>query len=434
METWTIPWLLLGVPCVGALLAWFAWSTLSQLKSVLLLATGASFVSLAVATAAIGAFPPFMPLLCVLPIAAFGSLLGQPLHRELRLAWLSTLPLLGLGLAAMTAAEPIRWLFCSALLLVVMGLLSRARTAATAYPAWGVGTYGLGVLAALVAAFAPEPIRTVAGILLALVLIPLFPLHAGHGACLTRLPANLPAFLVVLLPTVGLSILVTVLPAVPEWFRTTITGAALLSMVYASVRALSQSRPLPLLAHASLALCSILWWYVAGTGVVFAPVGVFLIAVSLTIAGLYLGWYAIRARYGDLDLRALGGLVQPMPRFAVLFSLLALAALGLPPFGVFSGFMGMVLRPAGSLATGATLVLLVWLAASWYFTDLMRRLLFGKPRADLRFEDLRDTEFASLALMLGLLLLLGLAPSRLFDVGTISASPPPAPESTVWNR
>lgn len=434
MGTWTMAWLLLGVPCAGALLAWFASSTLPQLKSVLLLAAAASFVSLVVGSAAVGAVPPFIPLLCVLPIVAFASLLGQPLHRELRLGWLTTLLLLGLGLAAITAAEPIGWLLCGALLLVVIGLLSRARTAATAYPAWGVGTYGLGVLAALVAAFAPDPIRAVAGILLALILIPLFPLHAGHGACLTRLPANLPAFLVVLLPTVGLSILVTVLPAVPEWLRTTIIGAALLSMAYASVRALSQSRPRPLLAHASLAFFSILWWYVAGTGMVFAPVGVFLIAVSLTTAGLYLGWYAIRARYGDLDVRALGGLVQPMPRFALLFSLLALAALGLPPFGVFSGFIGMVLRPAGSLATGTPLVLLVWLAASWYFTDVMRCLLFGKPRADLRFEDLRDTEFASLALVLGLLLILGLAPSRWFDVGTISSSPPSAPESTVWNR
>ena len=273
-----------------------------------------------------------------------------------------------------------------------------------------------------------------AGLLVSLVLIPLFPLQAGHVACLTRLPGNLPAFLALALPVAGLTELFTVLPAIPEPTRNTIGGLALLSMLYGTVRALAQSRPLPLLAHASLAFFSIFWWYVAIGGTLSSQAALFLSAVGLTTGGLYLGWYAVLARYGDLDLRALGGLVYPMPRFASLFSLLALAALGFPPFGLFSGFMGMVLHPDLTLPGSFAVVALVWLAASWYFLDLMQRLLFGKPRSDLRYEDVRETELASLTLVLVLLAVLGLIPSKWFDAGTTAVPLPPSLEPSAWNR
>ena len=46
-----------------------------------------------------------------------------------------------------------------------------------------------------------------------------------------------------------------------------------------------------------------------------------------------------------VDVRSLGGVAYPMPRFSTLLALLALAALGMPPFGVYSGLMGMLLSP-----------------------------------------------------------------------------------------
>ena len=63
-------------------------------------------------------------------------------------------------------------------------------------------------------------------------------------------------------------------------------------------------------------------------------------------------WQVIRTRYGDdVDPQAISGLAAGMPRYAVLLSLLALAAMGLPPFGVFAGFMGLLLSsPFPSLA------------------------------------------------------------------------------------
>jgi hypothetical protein len=157
---------------------------------------------------------------------------------------------------------------------------------------------------------------------------------------------------------------------------------ALAGAVYGSLRALIQTRPLPRLAYAALAFFSLLWWYVADTGTAPMQATVYLSAVGLAASGLLLAWYAIRARYGDIDLRALGGLAYPMPRFSTLLALLALAALGMPPFGVFSGFLGMLLLPTFTPSGPFTVIMIVWLTASWYYIDLVQQLVFGRQRPE----------------------------------------------------
>jgi NADH-quinone oxidoreductase subunit M len=160
----------------------------------------------------------------------------------------------------------------------------------------------------------------------------------------------------------------------------------------------------------------------------------YLVAVGLATNGLLLGWYAIRARYGDTDLRAIRGLAYTMPRFAVLFALLILAALGLPPFGVFAGFMGLLLTPALPLSGALAVIVLVWLSASWYFLDLLQRLLFGRHRPDLRYEDLGRTEFAALLALVLLLCAMGLAPAHVFQPGAPTVPAHVAQGGPTWTR
>src|SRR5262249_28590607 len=149
----------------------------------------------------------------------------------------------------------------------------------------------------------------------------------------------------------------------------------LLGAVYGALKALAQSRIRALLAYANLSFFSMLWWYLATMRTVPSQATLYLAAVGLATNGLLLACYAVRARYGDMDLRAIRGLAHPMPRFAVLFALLTLAALGLPPFGVFAGFMGLLLTPGLPLSGALAVVVLVWLSASWYLLDLLQRLL-----------------------------------------------------------
>jgi len=204
--------------------------------------------------------------------------------------------------------------------------------------------------------------------------------------------------------------------------------------MYGAVKALAQSRVRALLAYANVSFFSILWWDAAVVQTGSPQATRYLGAVGLATTGLLLAWYAIRARYGDMDLRAIRGLAHVMPRFAVLFMLLALAALGLPPFGVFAGFMGLLLAPALPLSGALAVIIGAWLAASWYFLDLLQRLVFGRHRPDLRYEDLRRTEFAALLALVLILFVMGVAPPRFFATGAPAPQTRAVAGGIAWNR
>ena len=422
-------WLPAAVSVAGAVLGLLIWSRPAALK-VWALAVSLSGLALIVALPA----APGLPLLALLPIAAFLSLLAQPIHDDNRAAWIMTLLLLGLGLGVLGARDGMSLVLLALLLIVLVALLYRYRALSVSHLWQGIGVYGLGVVCLVASLAAAPPMSAVAALAVCAMLLPLAPLHAGYVAALAGLPGNLPAFLACLLPVLGFHGLLAVFPHLPGDLNTALPMAGLIGAVYGALKALAQSRVRALLAYANLSFFSMLWWYVATTRTAPPQAVRYLAAVGLVTSGLLLGWYAIRARYGDMDLRAIRGLAHPMPRFAVLFALLALAALGLPPFGVFAGFMGLLLTPALPLSSALAVIVLVWLTASWYFLDLLQRLLFGRHRPDLHYEDLRRTEFAALLALMLILFAMGLAPARMFEYGAPVSPAQVAAEAISWNR
>ena len=428
------PWLLLAVPLLGASLALLMRAALQRMKTVALTTTGLTLLAVIGTSLAQNEATAAMSLLCLLPATAFLTLLGQPLHRDNSSAWVMTLILLGVALGILTSHAPTHELLLILLLGLVCGLLYRHQPG-TAPAAWrGMASFGLGILTALLALALPAPAATIASLVTCATLLPLLPVHSGFVAALSGLPGNLPALLAFILPTVGFHSLYLLLPSLSGTVLQTVALLALAGAVYGSLRALIQSHPLPRLGYASSAFFCMLWWYVADTGTAPVQALVYLSAVGLTTSGLLLAWYAIRARYGDVDFRALGGLAYPMPRFSTLLALLGLAALGMPPFGVFSGFLGMLLTPAFAPSGPFAIIMLVWLTASWYYTDLIQQVVFGRPRLDIRHEDLRQTEWISLMLVLLLLLILGMAPSRMFESHTTAPSSTVAIKGETWTR
>ncbi|HMV56727.1 MAG TPA: hypothetical protein PLY42_15965 [Nitrospira sp.] len=428
------PWLLLAVPLLGASLALLMRAALQRMKTVALTTTGLTLLAVIGTSLAQNEATAAMSLLCLLPATAFLTLLGQPLHRDNSSAWVMTLILLGVALGILTSHAPTHELLLILLLGLVCGLLYRHQPG-TAPAAWrGMASFGLGILTALLALALPAPAATIASLVTCATLLPLLPLHSGFVAALSGLPGNLPALLAFILPTVGFHSLYLLLPSLSGTVLQTVALLALAGAVYGSLRALIQSHPLPRLGYASSAFFCMLWWYVADTGTAPVQALVYLSAVGLTTSGLLLAWYAIRARYGDVDFRALGGLAYPMPRFSTLLALLGLAALGMPPFGVFSGFLGMLLTPAFAPSGPFAIIMLVWLTASWYYTDLIQQVVFGRPRLDIRHEDLRQTEWISLMLVLLLLLILGVAPSRMFESHAAAPSSTVAMKGEPWTR
>src|SRR2546427_2147351 len=179
----------------------------------------------------------------------------------------------------------------------------------------------------------------------AALMIPLFPLHGVYVAALTRLPGYLPMCRAILLPTVGLYGLMGLLPEMPAEFLKGVSVLALFGALYGSLKALVQFRVTRLLAYASLAFFSILWWYLAVTGTSTPQAAVYTSAVALVIGGLFLAWHRVQVRDGDLDLNQNGGGGRAPPPLFPFFLLPGVGGPGPPPLFPFFRFNGPLLPP-----------------------------------------------------------------------------------------
>jgi NADH-quinone oxidoreductase subunit L len=277
-------------------------------------------------------------------------------------------------------------------------------------------------------------------------LLPLFPFHGAYVAVLSRWPGSLPTALAFLMPTAGYYGLVYLRPDWPPEVLGAIRLLSLLGALYGSFKAVMQTRLDRLLAYAGLALFSILWWHLAVAGSPTPQAGIYAVSLALASSGLFFASRCLRARYGasigGVDTSQIGGLARPMPRFAVLLVLLVMGAVGLPPFGIFSGFVSMLLQPTGVrslidsyvLSGDLMVILIVWFSASWYLFRMMQHLLFGPNRPDLIYEDLRPGEVFSLVILLGALVGLGLFHSGTFETARLSDAYRTAQGWSPWNR
>jgi len=431
----TTPLLLAAVPIMGAMLGLVVWSQPDKLKIWSVIVTVLSLLAVIGISGQLTETIEGPLFLYLLPLAAGISLLGGPVHQQHRLACVLTLLFLGLGLGILTSQQVAGQIVLAILLGLITFLLYWHHNPFWPRSWWGIGAYGVGALCAGLAAVTGPPVSAQASLLACAILLPLVPFHHGYVSALTRLPGSLPSFIVLLLPAIGFHSLVAVIPMVPEIAVSMMTILALVGALYGSIKALAQSRVRLLLAYGSLSFFSILWWCVAVSRTIMPQAVVFLASVALVTSGLLLTWQVVRTRYGDdVDPQAISGLFRRMPQFAVLFSLLALAAMGLPPFGVFAGFMGMLLTASLTSSAALLVMMVAWLAASWYILDMVQRLLFGRERSDLRYEDLRRSELASLLIVVLIVIALGVAPASLFGIKQQPPSVGAVKESVSWNR
>ncbi len=334
--------------------------------------------------------------------------------------------ILGLGIGVLAHQGFFSHLFLLGLMAVMISLLLHHHT--TLWPiSWlGISLFSLVGFGVIMASFSSDPLSSSVLLLIGMVLLPLLPFHIGYVTALTRLPGNLPSFAAILLPSVGLHIITAVLPTVPILIMGLVSLFALIGALYGAVKALAQTRIRLILAYGSLSFFSILWWFTASSHMATSRAAVLVVSIGLATCGLLIAWQVIRTRYGDdVDPMSISGLAPSMPSYAVLLTLLALAAMGLPPFGVFTGLMGLLLHSPIPSLLGLLVMLSAWLAASWYIMGAVQRLLFGTRRQDLRYHDVVHGEWAALLLTIVVLTGLGLAPNDWF----ISRAAPPVIEA-----
>jgi len=297
-----------------------------------------------------------------------------------------------------------------------------------------VGLLAMGltlVSAAPLSDFSPAQIAQLITVAL---LLPLFPFHGIYIAAVARAPKYLSPALALLLPTLGAYGLANLSSHLPVGFPGAVKWLALFGALYGSLKALAQVRVPELVAYAGLALFSVLWCGVAASPTLATAHFIYADAVALLSVGLLLAWQFLRKRYGDLDLGRFYGLARPMPRFATLFSLFVMAAVGLPPYALFSSQVELLLQPPLMISWGLAVILGTWFLASWYLVRMMQRLLFGRHRTEMRYTDLHAGETTWLMFLLALLVVLGAIPTAWLETDLTAHIHRTAMEPIRWHK
>ncbi len=136
-----IPWILAGIPLLGAALSPAFWAHPHRLMAWSVGVCAVSLASLMGFAGFLTTPPEGLLLLFLLPLAAGMSLLGQPHHKDHRASWVLTLLFLSLGLGALTSQPVVGKLFLMAIHGFVIVLLYRHHTPLWPISWWGLGAY-----------------------------------------------------------------------------------------------------------------------------------------------------------------------------------------------------------------------------------------------------------------------------------------------------
>lgn len=421
--------LLAGLPLAGVAAGLAFWGNARLLRGFCVAVAVGSLVAVGLVAGRFAATPLGLLPAAILPVVAAAALLGQPAHREHRLWWLETLVCLGLALGGLAGADIWQHACKAALVLVVMFLLMRQQTQFEPVAWWGMAALVVCLAGLLFVRSAGARLAPWVALAACVPLLPLVPFHGGYASSVARLPGSTAGFLAVALPLLGLHSAATLLGDLPAEMWIGIGWLALASAVWGALRALVQADFRRMVAFGGVSLLSLSWWFAASTSGPRLPAAtVYVAGVALAAGGLLAAWQVVRSRYGDaIDPRGVGNLVAGMPRFATLFYVLGLAAMGLPPFGPLTGFMSQAMDLPLAAWGGLAVVLGVWLVPSFYVIGMVHRVLFGPERPELAQTDLVPPEVVALTAYVCMLAAVGIVP------GGVLARTGPSTIATVVN-
>ncbi len=212
-------------------------------------------------------------------------------------------------------------------------------------------------------------------------------------------------------------------PIASDYFTSLIFTLSIIAIIYTSLVALMQDDMKKLIAYSSVAHMG------------FVTIGIFsitkqglegsivqMISHGLISAALFLCVGVVYDRFQSRMISSYGGLVNIMPRYAFVFMIFSLAALGLPGT---SGFIGEFLILVGVFQVSAVVAVLASLGiilAAAYMLWLYRRVIFGRlTNINLKnMKDLNKTELYIFVSLSVLIIFLGFYPEPLFNTVNIS--------------
>ena len=214
-------------------------------------------------------------------------------------------------------------------------------------------------------------------------------------------------------------------PVASDYFTPLIFTLSIIAIIYTSLVALMQDDMKKLIAYSSVAHMG------------FVTIGIFsltkqglegsiiqMISHGLISAALFLCVGVVYDRYHSRMISSYGGLVNIMPKYALVFMIFALAALGLPGT---SGFVGEFLVLVGVFQINIIVAVLASLGvilAAVYMLWLSQRVIFGRVASPeiKEMPDLNKTEIYIFASLVFLTLFFGVYPEPLFSTIDISVN------------
>jgi NADH-quinone oxidoreductase subunit M len=214
-------------------------------------------------------------------------------------------------------------------------------------------------------------------------------------------------------------------PVASDYFTPLIFTLSIIAIIYTSLVALMQDDMKKLIAYSSVAHMG------------FVTIGIFsltkqglegsiiqMMSHGLISAALFLCVGVVYDRLHSRMISSYGGLVNIMPKYAFVFMIFVLAALGLPGT---SGFVGEFLVLVGTFQINifvAVLASLGVILAAAYMLWLYKRVIFGKMASSeiKEMADLNKTEIYIFASLVFLTLFFGIYPEPLFNTIDISVT------------
>lgn len=208
------------------------------------------------------------------------------------------------------------------------------------------------------------------GLLLSLVLLPLFPFSIVFNALLERLQHPLLRSLLLLAwPQAGLWTLSNHVAGVPDWFAYWALASSLL-YAFRLVSMREMGRWTGFLGTSAWALL----WLPLTTGTPAGELWISATAFSIPLVFLALLADTLETRFGAAYTGLYGGLAQSMPRFSGVLVLSVLAATATP---LFPGFFAMLHALIESRPLPAVGLAGIWLVWSWAGARLLQGLIVG---------------------------------------------------------
>ncbi len=207
-------------------------------------------------------------------------------------------------------------------------------------------------------------------------------------------------------------------PIASDYFTPLIFTLSVIGIIYTSLVALMQEDIKKLIAYSSVAHMG------------FVTVGIFsitkqgldgsiiqMLSHGIISAALFLSVGVLYDRMQSRMISTYGGLVNTMPKYAFVFMIFTLGALGLPGT---SGFIGEFLTLAGTVQKNLVVAILASLGvilAAAYMLWLYKRIIFGRiTNSDLKkIKDIDRSEFYILYLLAFLIIFFGFYPDILFN-------------------